>query len=145
MGRSRSSTLLSQATRHLVLEAVSSITTEEDSRSRTAPFQAIALDMVEAFTITMVRSLSSTVPSRAIKLLLQTLLEGVFLIWARSPSSIVPSLAIRPLLRGAASPSLAAELLLPFVPFMVILHTMVVESLFRIEEHNIVMWRWEIA
>src|SRR6266496_961290 len=112
-----SSTLQFQAIRHLVLEAVSSTATLAGSRSSTVPFQAIALNMVEAFTIIM----------------------------ARSPSSIVPSRATHHLLRGAASPSLADELPLPFVLFMIIRLRMVAVSLFRIEEHNIVMWRWEIA
>src|SRR6266487_2732554 len=140
-----SSTLQFQAIRHLVLEAVSSTATLAGSRSSTVPFQAIALNMVEAFTIIMVRSRSSTVPSQATKLLLTTLSAEASLIWARSPSSIVPSRATHHLLRGAASPSLADELPLPFVLFMIIRLRMVAVSLFRIEEHNIVMWRWEIA
>src|SRR5262249_41286677 len=127
---SSSSTVLFQATRHLVLEAVSSTTILADSRLSTVPLQAIELDTVEVFTITVVRSLSSTVPSQTTKPLLKTLPVGVSLILASSRSSIVLSRAMHHLPRGAASPSLAAKLLLSFVPFIIILHTMVAVYLF---------------
>src|SRR6266496_4638450 len=107
-----------QATRHLVQEVAFSTTMRVSSRSSTVPFQIIALHTVQAFTILVVHSPSSTVLSQGTKrLALKTLPVVASLMLANSTSPIVPSQAIRHLVREEASPSLAARLPLPPVPF----------------------------